>query len=163
MKDESQMVWLRLQEALSQAWSIAGGIADAHEVVDLGLARDLEEDEIDSLRTVRDAADRVVSARYAVPAEMEGDAGWDELAAVLASVGERITYADQSEDNRTRAGFAARGLAAYATTTGVIGESVETAMGDLLNDLHHLADLAGVDWEQVSSQGHYDHETTYRS
>lgn len=54
-----QMTWLRLREALNAAWRIAGEIADAHDVGDLGLARDLEEDEIDSLREVRDAAEGI--------------------------------------------------------------------------------------------------------
>lgn len=99
------------------------------------------------------------TAPYAVSAELDADAGCGELLAVMTA--ERITYNDQAEDNRTRAGFAVCGLLAYANKTGVIGESIETALCDLLNDLHHLADLAGVPWGRASDQCHYDHETNY--
>lgn len=31
-------------------------------------------------------------------------------------------------------------------------------MRDMLNDLHHLADAMGIDWQEISEQDNYDHE-----
>jgi hypothetical protein len=103
-----------------------------------------------------------VSAPYRlqpVSAEVDSEVGFEEVEAAAADALEHIDYEDWREGNLTRASFALLGLTAYSKRTRTYrNESLHTAMSDMLNDLHHLADLAGIDWEAVTSQHHYDDE-----
>lgn len=51
-------------------------------------------------------------------------------------------------------------LDVYAVSTGITGEDMELRISDLLADLHHLADDAGVDWQIATErgEGHYEEE-----
>lgn len=68
--------------------------------------------------------------------------------------------------NEERASFAGVALDAYyLRTRHAVGpddnvDDWEEVAGDLLCDLHHLADLRGVDWEAVErrGRGHYEAE-----
>jgi hypothetical protein len=70
-------------------------------------------------------------------------------------------YPDASanqRDNNRRAGFAARGVLAYATRTfgGDVtkcSEDFTTVVGDLLADLMHLCDLLGLDFAELEEKG----------
>ncbi|MFZ2238921.1 MAG: hypothetical protein WAV90_05185 [Gordonia amarae] len=84
--------------------------------------------------------------------------GFDEMEVVCAPR-DSVAYLINGVDNLARAGFASAGLVAYSKLTGTHrNESAFTAMRDILNDLHHLADAMGIDWQSVSAQNHYDHE-----
>lgn len=56
--------------------------------------------------------------------------------------------------------WAKRALDVYAVSTGITGEDMELRISDLLADLHHLADDAGVDWQIATERGenHYEEE-----
>lgn len=56
--------------------------------------------------------------------------------------------------NGDRAGAAEQALLAFAQERGLIraGEAMETALGDLLGDLRHLARMSGVDFEKLVSR-----------
>jgi hypothetical protein len=58
--------------------------------------------------------------------------------------------------NQARARWAAAAIAAFATETGTAGEDLSTQVGDLLADLHHLCDRAGICF-RVCSQRAEDH------
>lgn len=66
---------------------------------------------------------------------------------------------DPQRDNGARAGWAARGLAAYAVHLGgaTLTEEISVAAGDLLADLRHLFDALGLDWDGAleSAEVHY--------
>ncbi|MDQ1248148.1 MAG: hypothetical protein QG661_2954 [Actinomycetota bacterium] len=55
----------------------------------------------------------------------------------------RIDYTSIEQANSTRATWAAEALAAYAARTGDGAEDLDTAVGDLLSDLLHLAHQHG--------------------
>lgn len=63
-----------------------------------------------------------------------------------------IDMEDPCQDNTARAEFAARALVAFAERVGG-SEDIETYLGDLLGDLHHLCDATGVDWDTVRDRG----------
>lgn len=66
--------------------------------------------------------------------------------------------ADESEqDNLERAGRAAKALVLYGHASGPGSEPTVELFGDLLTDLHHLADALGLDWaERVNrAERHY--------
>jgi len=58
---------------------------------------------------------------------------------------------DEVADNSARASWAATALSAFAERTNMTeaGEDIETAMCDLLCDLRHLCDAAGLDWHDA--------------
>ncbi|AOE43839.1 hypothetical protein SEA_BANTAM_150 [Gordonia phage Bantam] len=92
-------------------------------------------------------------------------ASFDEVERALNGYAERDTeciwgdFGRCAEDNMTRAAFGLIGLRAFGEHTGVYPyESVATAMGDLLNNLRHLADLAGIDWGAVNNFRPYEAE-----
>ena len=62
-------------------------------------------------------------------------------------------------DHDIRAGWAARGLVAYAQHLGgaKLNEDIGVALTDLLGDLRHLCDALGVDWDAAVSRSEYDH------
>lgn len=62
---------------------------------------------------------------------------------------------DTRHDNTRRAGFAAAALVAYAGQVGG-NQPFETLLSDLLNDLRHLADVLGVDYDDADT--HYPAE-----
>jgi len=66
---------------------------------------------------------------------------------------------DPMRDNGVRAGWAARGLVAYAVHLGgaTLTEEISVAAGDLLADLRHLFDALGLDWDAAlaSADMHY--------
>jgi len=67
--------------------------------------------------------------------------------------------------NLKRAGWARVALLQFMLETGLSEEDgIDTAMGDLLDDLNHLADLLGLNWEEVKSRAdrHYAEETRQR-
>lgn len=101
-------------------------------------------------------------ARFRVAARVEEGAGFPELEAVLAGIADHLDYEDQGDDNATRARWAGvYALIPYASRMGTYrSESVATALGDLISDLRHLADLCGVDWDILSDTRHYRHEVT---
>lgn len=74
--------------------------------------------------------------------------------------------ADVTHDNGRRAGFAITGLVAYARRTGLLSrgndEDPETAFGDLLADLRHLADALGVDYDEIDEHGQVHYEAELR-
>ncbi|GAB20258.1 hypothetical protein GOEFS_109_00030 [Gordonia effusa NBRC 100432] len=99
---------------------------------------------------------------FRLTAQGSADAGCRELETLLAGIPPRITVEDQLVDNGVRASFAAVALIPYAKRVGTYEqESVSTVMSDLLNDLRHLCDLVGLDWEQASEPGHYDYEVMH--
>lgn len=60
------------------------------------------------------------------------------------------------DDNTLRAKFAGLAVRTYAERTGVVNEEPETAIGDLLNDLRHLCDALGLDYEHLAARDiHY--------
>ncbi|XAO35601.1 hypothetical protein SEA_MORGANA_167 [Gordonia phage Morgana] len=85
----------------------------------------------------------------------------EQVEAVLAEVADLRIAHDAADDatraNQIRARHALTALAAFADVvcSNRNGEPVGTLMSDLINDLHHLADLAGVDWDQVNDPTHY--------
>ena len=62
---------------------------------------------------------------------------------------------DPGHCNATRAGFAARVLAAYAQETND-DEDVDTLISDFLGDLRHLCDGHGLDFAELDRRG-YNH------
>ncbi|UAK38410.1 hypothetical protein K8O93_00995 [Gordonia bronchialis] len=70
-----------------------------------------------------------------------------------------VGVTDPVQANRARAGFALEALLRYAARVGGQHDGVVTVMRDLLNDLHHLADAAGADWDEVTEMTHYHEET----
>lgn len=100
---------------------------------------------------------------------MESDDEWEgvelsALAEAILKVAPTTTVAviDPEAANMARAGFALAALLRYqqVVTHYADGQDagVITAMRDLLNDLHHLADAAGVDWDVVTEMTHYYEE-----
>jgi hypothetical protein len=59
---------------------------------------------------------------------------------------------DLIHDNTRKAGFAAAAIVAYAAVTGGF-EEWATVFGDLLGDLHHLADALDVDIDAAIDTG----------
>lgn len=68
---------------------------------------------------------------------------------------------DQRRTNQISALQAAGALRRYAELKNVKPGTHEPldVLRDLLNDLHHLADALGVDWDEALRQYHYDAET----
>ncbi|MFV9459522.1 hypothetical protein ACNJ7E_39610 [Rhodococcus sp. NM-2] len=66
----------------------------------------------------------------------------------------------QVHDNGVRALRAGDGLISYARTCNTDREEAMTVFGDFLGDLHHLADVMGVDWDEAQRRGtvHYTAE-----
>lgn len=66
----------------------------------------------------------------------------------------------QVHDNGVRALRAGDGLITYARTCNTAREEAMTVFGDFLGDLHHLADVMGVDWDEAQRRGavHYTAE-----
>ena len=62
-----------------------------------------------------------------------------------------------ADDNELRARLAGIAVKAYAARTGP-HEPPETVVGDLLNDLHHLCDALGLDFEAMAA-----HDTHYQA
>ena len=73
-----------------------------------------------------------------------------------------ITYEDFGADNTARAGFAARALARFGEIVAPGGEEPETLLTDLIADLMHFADAAGLDFGECAMRGerHYACELT---
>lgn len=65
-----------------------------------------------------------------------------------------------SPTNKDRARWALKTIKAFTNTVGDAGD-LETNMGDLIADLHHLADQKRIPWERVLdvAYGHYNAET----
>lgn len=73
----------------------------------------------------------------------------------LTDPDEHIDYdLDPSTVNNVRARFAAEGLLAYATRTGINGEEPATALKDLLGDLRHLCDALGLDFAAIDDSAY---------
>ena len=96
---------------------------------------------------------------------VESDDEWEgvelsALAAAILKVAPTTTVGliDPEAANMARAGFALAALLRYAQVVGGQGDGALTAMRDLLNDLHHLADAAGIDWDEVAEMTHYNEE-----
>lgn len=62
-----------------------------------------------------------------------------------------------ADDNELRARFAGIAVKAYAERTGK-DEPPETIIDDLLNDLRHLCDALGLDFESIVA-----HDTAYQA
>lgn len=60
---------------------------------------------------------------------------------------------DIVHDNTRKAGFAATVLVNYAHLTGGRDEALVTLIGDLIGDLHHLADGLGIDLDLAYQAG----------
>ncbi len=84
----------------------------------------------------------------------------DDLLDTLPEVIPHITGEDFVEDNTTRAQFAALAVKAFGDRVAPRGEDTETLIGDLLADLMHLCDAAGIDFDSCLHMGnrHYDAE-----
>lgn len=75
----------------------------------------------------------------------------------------RLTYSSDYEmDNLIRAGKVARAVLCFADSnfSGGNAEDFGTVIGDLLGDLHHLADAVGEDFNEWLERGinHYEDE-----
>ena len=87
--------------------------------------------------------------------------GFDDME-IVCGLQEPADYILNGDENHDRAGFASVGRTADAKFTGTYrNESVFTAMRDMVNDLHHLADAMGLDWAEVSEQCQYEHEIRF--
>ncbi len=75
---------------------------------------------------------------------------------------DRITGDDAQEDNTTRAQFAALAVRAFADRVCPGGEEIETLVGDLLANLMHLCDAAGISFDGClgTANMHYEAEIT---
>ena len=61
-------------------------------------------------------------------------------------------------DNNQRAAFAGEAVKAYAKRTGMLtGEDPETVVSDLLNDMRHLCDALGLDFEALAANDMHYH------
>lgn len=60
--------------------------------------------------------------------------------------------------NHMRALFAAEGVRAYGERTGVIDEDAETAIKDVINDLGHLCDALGIDFDHLVERARLSYE-----
>jgi hypothetical protein len=63
-------------------------------------------------------------------------------------------------NNGHRAAWAYKALTLFSAHTGIQDEDMQLKLGDLLCDLHHLADQEKVDWESALARadGHYVEE-----
>lgn len=86
----------------------------------------------------------------------DGDDLIYELPATIA----HITGEDAVQDNTARAQFAALALKAFSDRVSPLGEELPTLIGDLIADLMHLCDAAGIDFTDRVRNGrmHYDAE-----
>ena len=94
------------------------------------------------------------------PAQSWVDNDDDDLVYNLPTVIDHITGDDAQEDNTVRAQFAALAVRAFADRVCPGGEEIETLIGDLLANLMHLCDAAGIDFDDRLRNGrrHYDAE-----
>jgi hypothetical protein len=71
---------------------------------------------------------------------------------------------DPTENNLARAGFCMGAIEAFAIRTfgGTDNESADTAVGDLLGDLRHYCDYAGLDYEAANARGQHHYEAEIR-
>ncbi|QFG08656.1 hypothetical protein PBI_VANISOA_76 [Mycobacterium phage Vanisoa] len=63
----------------------------------------------------------------------------------------------EAGDNTFNVSWAAVALSAYVQTIGGHDEGLETPISDLLGDLMHLADAAGVDFEEALNKAEYNY------
>lgn len=101
----------------------------------------------------------------AQPAHFDDVHNLDDLKRVvtLLSLGSlSFSPSDIKSDNDKRASWAARGFIAYTDRTFPQGrdEEFETMFGDMLADLHHLADALDLDWDEMLAKAdrHYGPE-----
>lgn len=83
-----------------------------------------------------------------------------DAAELFRSAPPRIPDTVDAESLRARcfvgAARAHEALTAYARATGIYeSESAWTALADLFNDVRHLCDLLGIDFDDVSYPSHY--------
>jgi hypothetical protein len=64
--------------------------------------------------------------------------------------------------NQERASWAMIAVQSFQDETGLTGDSLDTAILDLLGDLMHLCDVEGISFESCLERGkwHYDYELT---
>lgn len=84
----------------------------------------------------------------------------DDLIYELPCPIDHITGDDAVQDNTTRAQFAALALKSFSDRVSPLGEELPTLIGDLLANLMHLCDAAGIDFKDRLRNGrmHYDAE-----
>jgi hypothetical protein len=83
----------------------------------------------------------------------------EDLLDEVPTVIDRITGDDAQEDNTVRAQFAALAVKTFGDRVAP-GEDIETLIGDLLANLMHLCDAAGISFYILLERGrmHYDAE-----
>ncbi|QBJ01161.1 hypothetical protein PBI_ARISSANAE_76 [Mycobacterium phage Arissanae] len=60
-------------------------------------------------------------------------------------------------DNTYNVSWASVALSAYVKVIGGHDEGLETAVADLLGDLMHLADAAGIDFEEMVNKAEFNY------
>lgn len=93
--------------------------------------------------------------------DIEG-VGVAEASAALFGAGEPTGGSESPDevrdDNSVRAARAMRAVDAYASVCYGTDEEVVTALSDLLNDMRHLCDALGADYEAMNEPRHYSEE-----
>ncbi|MCM3898031.1 MULTISPECIES: hypothetical protein [Gordonia] len=95
------------------------------------------------------------------PADAEpGGVSAEAVSALFRTVPAHLTDTDDPLiANEIRASHAFAAVTEYSQNSGTYSnESVWTSMSDLLNDMRHLCDMLGIDWDAVSRPYHYEAE-----
>ncbi|QGH78082.1 hypothetical protein SEA_LONEWOLF_81 [Mycobacterium phage LoneWolf] len=72
-------------------------------------------------------------------------------------IGAEPKHGREPGDNTYNVSWACAALSAYVKVIGGHDEGVETAISDLLGDLMHLADAAGVDFEEAVNKAEFNY------
>lgn len=95
--------------------------------------------------------------KYRLPELVESDDTLAALAAELPDDGHPLDLVDPKADNMRRAAFAMAAIERYAEVCKG-DDIIEQVVSDLLSDLRHLCDAAGIDFDVASTSYHYEAE-----
>ncbi|QFP95556.1 hypothetical protein SEA_GAUGELDP_73 [Mycobacterium phage GaugeLDP] len=73
-------------------------------------------------------------------------------------IAERPKHVRTPGDNSYNVSWASVALSAYVKVIGGHDEGIDVAISDLLGDLMHLADAAGVDFDEALNKAEYNYD-----